>query len=157
MAGTFYSSEMPRTTSGRPQRRILEATVVAGLLGAAPSLLYTSRRDGVLGAWGYGISATRAVGTLVRPGRPSLMVGAVAHFGISVAFGQALGRILPDRHPALWGAAAGLAMGLIGAGAIGRRSPAIRDLPFGAQVADNVFFGVIFALVVDRPVLRSTA
>jgi hypothetical protein len=42
-------------------------------------------------------------------------------------------------------------MGLIGAGVIGRRFTAIRDLPFGRQLADNIAFGVIFALVADHP------
>jgi hypothetical protein len=42
-------------------------------------------------------------------------------------------------------------MGLIGAGVVGRRFPAIRELPFGPQLADNVAFGIIFAVVADRP------
>jgi hypothetical protein len=42
-------------------------------------------------------------------------------------------------------------MGLVGAGLVGRRFPAIRDLPFGLQLADNAAFGVIFAFVADRP------
>jgi hypothetical protein len=42
-------------------------------------------------------------------------------------------------------------MGLIGAGLIGRRFAAVRALPFGPQLADNVAFGVIFAVVADRP------
>jgi hypothetical protein len=80
-----------------------------------------------------------------------VIVGAAAHFGISVAFGQVLGRLLPFRRSALWGAVGGAAMGLIGAGVIGRRFPAIRELPFGPQLADNVAFGIIFAVVADRP------
>jgi hypothetical protein len=48
-------------------------------------------------------------------------------------------------------------MGLVGVGVIGRRFPAIRDLPFGLQLADNVAFGVIFAFVADRPKGRSEA
>jgi hypothetical protein len=42
-------------------------------------------------------------------------------------------------------------MGLVGAGVVGRRSAAIRELPFGLQLADNIAFGIIFALVADRP------
>jgi hypothetical protein len=142
---------MPRTTSTRPQGRILKATIAASLLSAAPSVLYTLRRDGVIGATRYALRGTRAIATLVRPGRPNLIVGAATHFGISVVFGQVLGRFLPLRRSALWGAAAGAAMGLIGAGIIGRRFPAIRDLPVGRQLADNVAFGIIFTVVADRP------
>jgi hypothetical protein len=142
---------MPRTTRRRPQRRILEATVAASLLSAAPSLLFSVRRDGVRGSWRYGVGATRAIATLVPPGRPNVIVGAAAHFGISVAFGQVLGRLLPLRRSARWGAVGGAAMGLIGAGVVGRRFPAIRELPFGPQLADNVAFGIIFAVVADRP------
>jgi hypothetical protein len=140
---------MPRTTRRRPQRRILEATVAASLLSAAPSLL-TTGRYGVRASWRYGVGATRAIATLVPPGRPDVLVGAATHFGISAGFGQVLGRLLPIRHSVLWGAAGGAAMGLIGAGVVGRRFPAIRALPFGRQFADNVAFGVIFALVADR-------
>jgi hypothetical protein len=41
-------------------------------------------------------------------------------------------------------------MGLVGVGLIGRRFSAIRELPFAPQIADNIAFGVIFALVADR-------
>jgi hypothetical protein len=142
---------MPRTTRRRPQRRILEATVAASLLSAAPSLLSTVGRDGVRATWRYGVGATRAIATLVPPGRPDVLVGAATHFGISAGFGQVLGRLLPIRHSVLWGAAGGAAMGLIGAGVVGRRFPAIRALPFGRQLADNIAFGIIFAVVADRP------
>jgi hypothetical protein len=42
-------------------------------------------------------------------------------------------------------------MGLVGAGVVGRRSAAIRALPFGLQLGDNIAFGISFALVADRP------
>jgi hypothetical protein len=142
---------MPRTTGERPQQRVLEATIAAGLLGAAPSLLDSLRRDGVGGAWRYGLRATLAIGTLVPPGRPNVLLGVATHVGISVAVGQALGRFLPRRGSAFWGAAAGAAVGCLGAGVAGRRFAAIPDLPLGPQLADNIAFGVIFALVADRP------
>jgi hypothetical protein len=142
---------MPGTTRRRSERRILEATIAASLLSAAPSVLSTVQRNGVREAWGYGLRATRAIATLVPPGRPDLIVGAATHLGISAAFGQALGRFLPLRRSALWGAFGGAAMGLVGAGVVGRRSAAIRELPFGLQLADNIAFEIIFALVADRP------
>jgi hypothetical protein len=121
---------------------------VASVFGAAPSLLYGVRRDGLRGTWQYGVGATRAIATLLPPRRPNLIVGAAAHFTISAAFGLALGRFLPIRRSAMWGGASGAVMGLIGG--VGRRSTAIRELPFGRQLADNIAFGVIFALVADR-------
>lgn len=141
---------MPRTTSRRPQSRILQATLVAGLFGGAPSVLYSLQHDGPRRAWEYGLRATRAIATLVPSRPPSLALGAAAHFGVSLAVGQALGRALPRRRSVVWGAASGAAMGFVGAGVVGRRFAAIRELPFGRQLADNIAFGVIFALVADR-------
>lgn len=151
IGGTFYSSGMPRTTGGRPQRRILEATAAASLLGAAPSLFFSLRRDGLGETWRFGLRATRAVATIIPSVRPNVILGAATHFGVSFAFGQALGLLLPRRRSALWGAAGGAAMGCVGVGLVGRRSDAIRELPFGGQLADNIAFGVVFALVADRP------
>jgi hypothetical protein len=142
---------MPGTTRRRSQRRILEATIAASLLSAAPSVLSNVHRGGVGGAWRYGLGATRAIATLVPPGRPNLIVGAATHVGISFGFGQVLGRFLPLRRSILWGAAGGAAMGFVGVGLIGRRFVAIRELPFGPQLADNIAFAIIFALVADRP------
>jgi hypothetical protein len=146
-------------TGVRSQRQILEATIAASLLSAAPSVLFTLQRDGVGGAWRYGVRATRAIGTLVPPGRPNIVTGTATHVMISAAFGQVLGRLLPRQHSVLSGAAAGAVMGLIGVGAVGRRFAAIRALPFGPQLADNIAFGLIFAAVADRPArsMRNTA
>lgn len=91
----------------------------------------------------YGVRATRAVGTLVPPGRPNLIAGVATHLGLSLAFGQVPGRVLPRRHSALWGTAYGAAMGLVGAGIVGRRFNAVRELPIGPQLADNMAFGRI--------------
>lgn len=142
---------MPGTTRRRSQRRILEATIAASLLSASPSVLSSVHGGDVRGAWRNGLRATRAIATLVPPARPNLAVGTATHFGISAAFGWALGRCLPRRRSVLWGAAAGAATGLVGAGLVGRRFDAIRALPLGPQLADNIAFGIIFALVADRP------
>ena len=98
----------------------------------------------------YVRDATRAVGTLVPPGRPGFIRGALVHFGISVVCGEGLARALPESSSLSWGAAAGLAIGVVNVGMIGRRFPAIRALPLVPQLADNLAFGVVFALVVDR-------
>ena len=98
----------------------------------------------------YVRDVTRAVGTLVPPGRPGFARGALVHVGISVVCGEVLARTLPERNSVGWGAAAGLAIGVVNVGVIGRRFPAIRALPLVPQLADNLAFGVVFALVVDR-------
>lgn len=69
---------------------------------------------------------------------------------ISAVCGELLARVLPKERSVGWGAVAGLLIGVVNVGVIGRRFPAIRALPLGPQLADNVAFGVVFALVVDR-------
>jgi hypothetical protein len=98
----------------------------------------------------YVWDATCAVGTRVPPGRPTFTRGALLHVGISVLCGEALARMVPETNSVIWSAGAGLAIGVINVGMIGRRFPAIAALPFVPQVADNVAFGALFAFVVDR-------
>jgi hypothetical protein len=132
----------------RDRRRIIEATAVAAVLSGVPSTLDAVRRQREFrAAVSYIRDATRAVGTLMPPGRPSFVRGSVIHVGISVVCGETLARTLPERHSTTWGAAAGLVLGLVGVGLIGRRFPAI---PLTPQLADNVAFGAIFAFIVDR-------
>ncbi|RZS29798.1 hypothetical protein EV193_11852 [Herbihabitans rhizosphaerae] len=123
---------------------------MAAVLAGAPSVIHAARTGGPAAAVRYGLAATRAAGTLVPPGRPSLTRGLLAHGVISMLAGEILARTLPRRHPVAWGALAGLAMGAINVGLIGRAFPAIRDLPLGPQLADNAAFGAVFAVVVDR-------
>ena len=93
-----------------------------------------------------GLAATRAIGTLVWPGTPGLVRGALVHGTISLVVGGALGVTLPRRHSLTWGALAGLAIGWVNLGVIApRRYPAIACLPLGPQLADNAAFGAIFA------------
>jgi hypothetical protein len=135
----------------RDRRRIMQATAVAAVLGGAPSTLDAFRRDRELrSAVAYVRDATCAVGTLVPPGRPGFVRGSVVHLGISVLCGEALARTLPETRSVAWGAAAGLVIGVVNVGVIGRRFPAIRALPLVPQLADNLAYGAVFALVVDR-------
>jgi hypothetical protein len=98
----------------------------------------------------YMWDATCSVGTLVPPGRPDFIRGALLHVGISVLCGEGLARTVPESKSVIWGAGAGLAIGVINVGVIGRRYPAIAGLPLVPQLADNVAFGALFAFVVDR-------
>jgi hypothetical protein len=135
----------------RDRRRIIEATAAAATLSGAPSMAdaFRHRRE-LRSVVVYVRDATRAVGTLVPPGRPGFTRGAIVHIAISVVCGDVLARVLPERNSVRWGAAAGLAIGVVNVGLIGRRFPAIRALPLIPQLADNVAFGAVFALVADR-------
>jgi hypothetical protein len=135
----------------REPRRVTEAVLVAATVSGVPSTLHAlATRGGVRGAVAGALAATRAAGTLVPPGRPGLLRGLIAHGALSIVCGEGLARVLPRRHSVVWGAAAGLALGVVNVGVIGRAFPAIRALALGPQLADNVAFGVVFALVADR-------
>jgi hypothetical protein len=135
----------------RDRRRVAEAVVVAATLSGAPSTLHALLAGGSVGAAGaYVVDAASAAGTLLPPGRPGPRRGMIVHVGISAACGELLARTLPRRHSLAWGAAAGLAIGVVNVGLIGRLFPAIRALPLVPQLADHVAYGLLFALVVDR-------
>jgi hypothetical protein len=134
----------------RERRAILRGAAVASVASGVPSSAYAllHGRDPLA----QGLAATRAIGTLVRPGTPGLLRGALAHGAISLVVGGALGVTLPRRYSITWGALAGLAIGWVNLGVIAsRRYPAIASLPLGPQLADNAAFGAIFAAVA-RPV-----
>ena len=131
---------------------MIEGTAVAAVFSAMPStLIAVRRRRSLTLAAGDLLSATRAAGTLVPPGRPGVVRGVLAHLGVSVACGELLARKLPERHSLIWGAGAGLGIGILNLVVLGRCFPQISELPLGPQLADNVAFGAIFALVADRP------
>jgi hypothetical protein len=129
----------------------MQATAVSAILSGAPSTLDAFRQQRNLGAVVAHVrEATCAIGTLVPPGRPNFIRGFVVHLGISMLCGEGLARALPETRSARWGAAAGLTIGVVNIGVIGRRFPAIKALPFAPQLADHVAFGIVFALLVDR-------
>lgn len=135
----------------RDHRRVVEATLLAATLSGLPSTLHAFvKQRSVRSAVVYVYHSTRAVGTLVPPGRPGFGRGAVVHIAISLLCGETLARTLPRDHPVEWGAAAGLVIGVINVGVIGRSFPAISGLPLAPQVADNVMFGTVFALALAR-------
>ncbi len=133
------------------RRAVMEATVLASALSGAPSTLHALiKRRSVRAAAVYVYDATRAVGTLVPPGRPGFGRGIVVHLAISMVCGEAFARTLPRDHPAEWGATAGFVIGVVNVGVIGRSFPAIRALPLVPQLADNVMFGTVFAATLAR-------
>lgn len=135
----------------RSRRRVVEATVGAALLGGLPSTSYAVvRTGGALSGIEYGLDATTRIGVLVPPFRRGLLRGLVAHALISVLAGGAMARLLPRRRSRLWGAVGGLAMGWCNVRVIGRRIPAIAELPLGPQLVDNMAFGIAFAVIADR-------
>jgi hypothetical protein len=129
---------------------MLAAGFAAALSGAPSTLHAFIRRRNVRSAVVYVYDTTRAVGTLVPPGRPGFGRGVVVHVAISMLCGEALALTLPRHHPAAWGAAAGLMIGVVNVGVIGRSFPAIRALPLVPQLADNMMFGTVFAVMLDR-------
>jgi hypothetical protein len=135
----------------RDRRRVMEATLLAATFSGLPSTLHASiKRRSLRSAAAYVYDATRAVGTLVPPGRPALGRGLAVHLAISVLCGETLARTLPRDHSAEWGAVAGFVIGVINVGVIGRSFPAISGLPLMPQLADNVMFGALFGFMVDR-------
>jgi hypothetical protein len=88
-------------------------------------------------------------------GLPSTLHALVARRSVRAAGAAGLARTLPRRHAVAWGAAGGLVIGIVNVGVIGRAFPAIRALPLAPALADNVAFGILFALAVDRPGVRS--
>jgi hypothetical protein len=130
---------------------MIQATVLAATLSGVPSTLHAFIEGRSLrSAAAYVYDATCAAGTLVPPGRRGFGRGITAHLVISVLCGEALARTLPRDHSPEWGAAAGLLIGVVNVGVIGRTFPAIRALPLGPQLADNMMFGTVFAMTLDR-------
>lgn len=125
---------------------IARATAVAAVLSGAPSTVHALATGRNL------LASTRAAGTLLpgRRGRPRVIAGGVVHVGVSAFWGVVLGRTLPRRHTAAWGALAGLAIAAISLPAGARRRPALAALPQAPQWADNVAFGFVVGSLLSR-------
>jgi hypothetical protein len=133
------------------RRGIVEATVLAATLSGVPSTLHAFIKGrGLRSAAVYVYDATCAAGTLVPPGRPGFGRGVLVHVAISMLCGEGLARTLPVDHSVEWGAAAGLMIGVVNVGVIGRWFPAIRGLPLVPQLVDNMTFGAVFAAMLDH-------
>ena len=118
------------------------------MLSGVPSTVWT------LAVGGDVLASTAAAGTLVLPPTASrwrlVPAGIAAHLVISFGWAQVLARLLPRRHTALAGAAAGLGVAAMDLGSVARRFPAIRALRRGPQVLDHLAYGVIAGAAVSR-------
>jgi hypothetical protein len=145
-------TRMPRRrgrNTNRGTADVLRATTVAAVVSGAPSTVHAL----VTGRSPF--DAVRAAATLLPSRGPRSEVGELAtgvavHGAISLGWGLMLAAVLPRRHAALWGAAAGCAIAALDLGVIGRRVPAIAELPTGPQVADHVAFGAVVGFVLSR-------
>jgi hypothetical protein len=124
-------------------------TVAAGLAGAAfsavPSTAYSLIHGDDM------LDGGRAAGAVLLPRERStarlLAAGAVVHLAISLGWATVLAHTLPRGHEPAAGIAAGLAIAALDLGVIGRRIPAIRDLPQGRQWADHAAYGLAVGVV----------
>jgi hypothetical protein len=125
-------------------RDLAADALVAGLAGAAlagiPSTAWSlARGDDVL-------DGARAAGAILLPRErrtPVLLaVATPVHLALSVGWAAALAAVLPRRAEPAWGVVAGLGIAALDLGVIGRRIPAIRELPQGRQWADHVAYGL---------------
>jgi hypothetical protein len=129
----------------------MEATLLAATFSGVPSTVHVLiKRRSVRSAAAYVYEATRAIGTLIPPGRPGFGRGVVVHLAVSMLCGETLARTLPRDQGAAWGAAAGLLIGVVNVGVIGRSFPAISGLPLMPQLADNAMFGTVFAVALNQ-------
>ena len=129
----------------RPWSEIAVATAAGAVLSGAPSTVHaiaTGRSP---------LAAARAAGALLprRDRRPGLVAGGLVHLAVSAWWGTAIGLVLPRRRAVAWGAAAGLVIAALDLGIVGRRVPAVRDLPQAGQWADHVAFGATVGWVLS--------
>jgi hypothetical protein len=126
----------------------IAAGAAAAIPSGLPSTLYAlfTERDP--------LEATRAAGTIVLPddsGSSTLALAAIpVHLGMSIAWATVLAAVLPPRRTALYGAAAGVAIGIIDLRLADRWWPRIAALPRCPQLADHAMFGAIVGYVLSR-------
>ncbi len=120
---------------------------MAGALSGAPSTVHavlTGRSP---------LAAARAAGELL--GAPGLARGAAAHATMSLGWTVVLAIVLPPHRRVRWGAAVGLAIGVLDLSVARHRYPAIAALPTTAQLADHLAFGALAGLALPARVSRA--
>jgi hypothetical protein len=130
-------------------RDLLGDALVAGLAGAALSGVPSTVWSLVCGD--DVLDGARAVGAMVLPRErrtPVLLAMATpVHLGISLAWAAALARALPPGAEPASGVLAALGIAALDLGIVGRRIPAIRQLPQGRQWADHAAYGLVVGIV----------
>ena len=127
----------------------LVAAAVSGLPSTAVALV---RGDDVL-------DGARAAGAMLLPREtrtPPLLAAAVpVHLTLSLGWAVVLERALPRGREPLGGLLAGLAIGALDLGVIGRRLPPIRALPQPRQWADHFAYGLAVGAVLAHRRIHS--
>jgi hypothetical protein len=123
--------------------RILRAALAAAALSGIPSTAYAlaSGRDP--------LEAARAAGSLVLPHetRPGRLLAAALPVHLALSLGWTLVLDQAGARSARAGAAAGVVIGALDLGVVGRRFPQIEALPLLPQLADHAAFGAIAGLL----------
>ena len=123
--------------------RILRAALAAAALSGIPSTAYAlaSGRDP--------LEAARAAGSLVLPHetRPGRLLAAALPVHLALSLGWTLVLDRAGARSARAGAAAGVVIGALDLGVVGRRFPQIEALPLLPQLADHAAFGAIAGLL----------
>ena len=94
------------------------------------------------------LAAARAAGALL--GRPGLVRGGLAHAATTLLWSTVLVAVLPPGQEVGGGLAAGAAIHALDLGVIGRRVPAIAELPQVPQLLDHLAFGLAAGLTLRR-------
>jgi hypothetical protein len=135
--------------SRRPHPGVPGDALAAGLAGAACSAIPSTawsliRGDDVL-------DGARAAGAIVRPHEPRtavlIAIAAPVHLGISVGWAAVMAAALPRASEPAWGVVGGMLIATLDLALIGRRIPAIAELPQGRQWADHAAYGLAVGLV----------
>ena len=124
----------------------LKAGALGAVVSGVPSTVWTlARRESLL-------DGARAAGAIALPheDRTLVLLAAAAPVHVALSFGwAAVLAALPRRGPG-WGLLAGLAIAALDLGVIGRRIPAIRELPQGRQWADHAAYGLSVGWMLSR-------
>ena len=128
--------------------RVIQAGLFAAVVSGAPSTVITlARGENVL-------AGAAAAGTMLLPRErrtlPLLAASVPVHLALSLGWAAVLDRALPRGREPLTGILGGLAIAALDLGVIGRRVPAIRELPQGRQWADHVAYGLAVGAVLAR-------
>lgn len=124
---------------------MLVAASIAGAVSGAPSIAWALRHGD------DPLASSRAAGALVvgaeRAAATRLAAAVPVHAALSLGWAAVLARLLPRTREPAWGALGGLAIAALDLGLVGRRVPAIAQLPQAPQWADHVAFGAAVGAV----------